>query len=70
MTSKRKQYTSEFTFKVVMESFQRDTTVEAVCRKFDVPSSVLSRWRQDFQQKGPGAFEGKKKQQNSPVPGE
>jgi len=38
MTSKRKQYTSEFKFKAVMESFQRDTTIEAVCRKFDVAS--------------------------------
>ncbi|MFL5704741.1 MAG: transposase [Ktedonobacteraceae bacterium] len=37
MTSKRKQYTSEFKFKAVMESFQQDTTIEAVCRKFDVP---------------------------------
>lgn len=59
MASKRKQYPSEFTFKVVMESFQRDITIEAVCRKFDVPSSVLSRWRQEFQQNGPAAFEGK-----------
>lgn len=71
MTSKRKQYTSEFKFKAVMESFQRDTTIEAVCRKFDVPSSVMSRWRQEFQQHGPGAFEGKGQQQKrNPAPGE
>ncbi|EFH84436.1 conserved hypothetical protein [Ktedonobacter racemifer DSM 44963] len=37
MTSKRKQYTSEFTFKVVMESFQRDTTIEAVSSSFSHP---------------------------------
>lgn len=70
MTNKRKQHTSEFKLKVVMESFQRDTTIEAVCRKFDVPSSVLSRWRQEFQQNGSGAFEGKRKQSGSPAPGE
>jgi transposase len=71
MTSKRKQYTSEFKFKAVMESFQRDTTIEAVCRKFDVPSSVMSRWRQEFQQYGPLAFEGKRKEQERPPdPGE
>jgi transposase len=71
MTSKRKQYTSEFKFKAVMESFQRDTTIEAVCRKFDVPSSVLSRWRQEFQQYGPAAFEGKSRlQERHPAPGE
>ncbi|MBO0796106.1 MAG: transposase [Ktedonobacteraceae bacterium] len=70
MTSKRKQYTPEFQFKVVLESFQRDTTIEAVCRKFDVPSSVMSRWRQEFQQYGPAAFEGKRREQEKPAPGE
>ncbi len=71
MTSKRKQYTSEFQFKVVMESSQRDTPIEAVCRKFDVPSSMMSRWRQEFQQHGPAAFEGKSRlQERHPAPGE
>src|SRR6266699_1106255 len=71
MTNKRKQYTAEFKFKAVMESFQRDTTIEAVCRKFAVPSSVMNRWRQEFQQYGPLAFEGKRKEQErAPDPGE
>jgi len=70
VTNKRKQYTSEFKFRAVMESFQRDTTIEAVCRKFDVPNSVMSRWRQEFQQHGPAAFEGKRKEQGPPAPGE
>lgn len=38
MTHKRKQYTSEFKFKTVMESFQRDTTIEAASCKLDVPT--------------------------------
>ena len=70
MTNKRKQYTSEFKFKPVMESFQRDTTIEAVCRRFAVPNSVMSRWRQEFQQYGPAAFEGKRKEQGTRPPGE
>ena len=54
-----------------MESFQRDTTIEAVCQKFDVPSSVMSRWRQEFQQYGTGAFESKRREQDhNPAPGE
>jgi transposase len=53
MAGKRKQYTPEFKFKVVLESFQRDTTLEEVCRKYTVSSSMVSRWRQEFQQKGP-----------------
>jgi transposase-like protein len=53
MAGKRKQYTPEFKFKVVLESLQRDTTLEEVCRKYTVSSSMVSRWRQEFQQKGP-----------------
>ena len=56
MAGKRKQYTSEFKFKVVLESLQRDTTLEEVCRKYTVSSSMVSRWRQEFQQKGPEIF--------------
>ncbi len=70
MTNKRKQYIPEFKFKAVMESFQRDTTIEAVCGKFDVPSSVMNRWQQEFQHYGPGAFEGKRKEPHNSDPAE
>ena len=56
MATKRKQYDPEFKLKVVMESFQRETTLEEVCRKFAVSSSMISRWRQAFQQRGPEIF--------------
>ena len=56
MKGKRKLYTPQFKFKVVLESLQRDTTMEEVCRKFGVSSSMISRWRQAFQQHGPGLF--------------
>lgn len=56
MKGKRKQHTPEFTCKVVLESLQRDTTMEEVCRMFGVSSTRISRWRQAFQQKGPGLF--------------
>lgn len=56
MAAKRKQYDLEFKFKVVMESFQRETTLEEVCRKFEVSSSMVSRWRQAFQQRGSEIF--------------
>ncbi len=56
MAGKRKQYTAEFKFKVVLESLQRDTTIEEVCRRFEVSASMVSRWRQAFQQNGPEVF--------------
>jgi transposase-like protein len=39
-----------------MESFQRDTTLEAVCQKFGVSRAQLSRWRQEFQENAPSLF--------------
>ncbi len=49
MENQRKTYTPEFKLKVVLESLQRDTTLEAVCQRFGVSTSLVHRWRQDFQ---------------------
>jgi transposase-like protein len=43
MDSKRKSYTPEYKLKVVLESLQRDTTQEEVCKKFGIASSMLHR---------------------------
>ena len=64
MTGKRKQYDPEFKLKVVMESFQRETTLEEVCRKFEVSSSMVSRWRQAFQERGTEIFSDQRDRQN------
>jgi transposase len=40
----------------MLESLQRDTTMEEVCCMFEVSSSRISRWRKAFQQQGPGLF--------------
>jgi putative transposase len=49
MANQRKTYPPEFKLKVVLESLQRDTTLEAVCQRFGVSPSMVHRWRQDFQ---------------------
>ncbi len=61
--AQKKQYTAEYTFKVVLESFQRDTTIEEVCHTFGLASSVIHRWRHDFQQHGPEIFADKRDRQ-------
>ena len=48
MEEHHKTYTPEFKLKVVLESFQRDTTLEAVCQRFGVSPSMVHRWRQAF----------------------
>jgi transposase len=50
MDSQRKSYTPEFKLKVVLESMQRDTTQEAVCKDYGISSSMLHRWKKEFQQ--------------------
>lgn len=41
---------------IVMESFQRDTTIEAVCRKFGLVRSVIHRWRDEFRNRAVDVF--------------
>jgi transposase len=52
----RKSYPAEFKVKVVLESLQRDTTIERVCQRFAVSRSLVQPWRQEFQQKAPTLF--------------
>ena len=41
MANTRKQYTAEFKLKVVLESLQRETTIEEVRKKFGVSTSMI-----------------------------
>jgi transposase-like protein len=56
MANTRKQYTAEFKLKVVLESLQRETTIEEVRTKFGVATSMIHRWRQEFQAKAATIF--------------
>jgi transposase len=56
MDTKRKSYTPEFKLKVVLESMQRDSTQEEVCKKFGISSSMLHRWRKEFQANAASIF--------------
>ncbi len=56
MENTRKQYTAEFKLKVVLESLQRETTLEEVRTKFGVSTSLIHRWRLEFQAKAADIF--------------
>jgi transposase len=56
MENQRKQYPPEFKLKVVLESLQRETTLEEVRTKFGVSTSMIHRWRQEFQAKAAEVF--------------
>jgi len=52
----RKFYPADFKLKVVLESMQRDTTLEQVCQKFGVSRSMVHRWRREFREKAMTIF--------------
>jgi transposase-like protein len=58
--SVKKHYTPAFKLQIVVESLQRDTTVEAVCKKFGLSSSMVYRWRRMFWLCGPQIFASKR----------
>lgn len=56
----RRQFTPEQKLQVVLESLQRDTTLEAVSRKYSIVSSVIIRWRREFKERASIVFEDKR----------
>jgi transposase-like protein len=44
----RKKYNPEIKLKIVLESLQRDTTIESVRRQFDVHTTQINAWRKAF----------------------
>ena len=61
---KRNIYSNELKLKVVLESFQRDTTIEKVRQQFNVHTSVVNRWRKQFRQYAAKIFEISKTNKN------
>lgn len=58
MSKKSKHYTSEFKFKVVLESFIKGNVTE-IARQYHVHPNQLSMWRKSFQDSGNMVFENK-----------
>jgi len=44
----RRLHTPKFKLQVVLEILQRDTTIEAVCRKYGLAKSMVNRWHTEF----------------------
>lgn len=57
---KKKTYESDFKVRVVLESLQRDTTIEQVRNRYQVATSLVNKWRTVFRQNAHLVFEIKK----------
>lgn len=62
--SKNKQYSNEFKFKVALEMVRGDLTLAEIISKYQVPRSVLSRWKKQLLDNGAQVF----KSDNKAVP--
>ena len=51
-----KKHSAEFKFRVVVESIQRNEVAE-VARRYSVHPNQLTKWSQEFQQRGASIFE-------------
>lgn len=54
--SKHKSYTSEFKFKVALEMIRGNLTIAEIISKYQVPRSVLSRWKKQLLDNGSEVF--------------
>ena len=61
---KQKSYSSEFKFKVALEMIKGDLTIAEIISKYEVPRSVLGRWKKEFLEKGAMIFQSSKSQFN------
>lgn len=55
-----KTYDSAFKLQVVLESFQRDRTIEQIKSRYGIAPSVLHKWRKLFKQNAHIVFESPK----------
>ena len=53
---KKKNYSKEYKFKVVLEMFRGDLTTAEIISKYEVPRSVLHRWKKQLLENGPDIF--------------
>lgn len=63
MSESPRTYTPEQKLKIVLESMQQNTTIEAVRIKYGIAKSVMHRWREQFKERAAQAVF------NPPVPG-
>jgi len=55
-TTNRRHCSPEQKLAIILESYQRDTTIEAVKRKYGIKGSQLNSWRKEFKERAPQVF--------------
>jgi transposase-like protein len=56
--AKRKRYSPEFKFRVVLEALQSEKPLAEIARAYDVHPVTVSKWKKHFQENGAEIFGG------------
>jgi putative transposase len=57
---KRRQFTSEFKVKVVIELLKGERTLGEIAGAYQINPNLITRWRKEFLDKAPGVFDNPK----------
>jgi len=57
MMVKRRQYSAEFKSRVVLQLLSGEKGLLEASREYGIKDTVLSRWKQEFQERAPQLFE-------------
>jgi transposase len=63
-SKKRRSYSAEFKFQVVLEVLRGERSAAQICRDHNLRENLLSRWKQEFLERGASVFETTTQQQN------
>jgi transposase-like protein len=54
---RRRSFSAEFKFETVVEALRGEKTAAQICRERDISENLLSRWKQEFIERGVAVFE-------------
>lgn len=63
MKGKRRKFSAAFKAKVAIEALKERESLAELSRRFEVHANMISKWKQDFIENSPAAFEKEKDQE-------
>jgi transposase-like protein len=59
---KRRKFSAEYKFETVVEALRGEKSAAQICRERDINENLLSRWKQEFVERGAKVFESRHEQ--------
>jgi transposase-like protein len=56
MSTKRRNYTPQFKFRVALEAAQNQKTVSQIAGSYNIHTNLVNTWRKQLTENGPGIF--------------